>query len=115
MAADGAAGGSLLVVASLDSARALGGVWEGKIGRAASGPREIAAVTSSQQSRSRSGDSDPSRPRWRVRRGTGEDEEEEVGVDGTTPQMTSENLVPIWLPQPPCPSRKPYAGAAAVS
>ena len=35
--AGGAAGGSLLVVASLDSARALGGVWEGVLGGDASG------------------------------------------------------------------------------
>ena len=37
MAADGAAGGSLLVVASLDNAGVPGGVWEGALGGDASG------------------------------------------------------------------------------
>jgi len=64
---------------------------------AGSGPRESAAVTSSQQSQLRSEDSEPGRPRRSVRRGTGE-EEEEVGVGGAAPQITSENLAAIWLP-----------------
>ena len=111
---------------SLDGAGALGGVWEGKIGRAASGPRESAAVTSSQQSQLRSEDSEPGRPRRSVRWGTGE--EEEVGVGGAAPQITSENLAAIWLPHwpPGCAAAVPFAqtlgtgapargGAAAVS
>ena len=90
MVAGGAAGGSLLVVASLDSA----GAWAGSVKvrlaetpadeAAGSAPRESAAATSSQQSQLRSEDSEPGRPRRRVRRGAGEDEEEEdeVGVGG---------------------------------
>jgi len=39
LAAGGAAGGSLLVVASLDSAGTLGGVWEGVLGGDASRQR----------------------------------------------------------------------------